>query len=109
MEKIAAGLEMQQWQNMPPPVPVKKTEKDAKGKALDVLAMGAGLGYKIAGVSNQDLMAAAEHINSIAPDPLLQGNDYKIAAVSKAELIEPAQKVNEAPGQAVDPLAAVKR
>lgn len=107
-KKIAAGLEMPQWQNMPPPVQTRKKDRDAKDKAVDVVSMGAILGYQIAGVSNADLLAAAEHVNKVTPDPLLQGVGYKVAAVSKADLVQSAQKANEAPEKAVGPQGIAK-
>lgn len=104
-QRIAAGLEVIRAENLapPPPPPKKDKDKDAKDKALDVLSAAIGIGYKVLGVNKKDLVAAAEQVNSKAPDPHLEAISFKVAGVNKKELVEPAQKANEQQQSPIDP------
>ncbi len=101
-KRIAAGLQAQQWQNLPPPplAPKKSELKDKldikdKIKAALFSEHHTVLVSQVSSVSEAALIPAAQQINDL-PDPLIHhGVSYKVAAVSKEELVHPAKQVNE--------------
>jgi len=111
-KRIAAGLQSQQWQNMPPPPPLKKPVKlSIKDKVMAALFSHdhTVVSSQISGVSESALIPAAQKINEL-PDPLVHhGVGYKVAGVNKEELVSSAKKANEETLQVLDPMANLKR